>query len=415
MKHTAPLLLLALLFLPLSLAHAVSLDSEGTAYWDPSWSSPSEMDYTFSATERTYAFRGEGHIRQGNESDALPNLYFTYKLEGHYNLNTNTAEEHLTISSSAPQLGAPLTYGAEFACSQDPWLNRSGSCSMKKISGSLNAPRWFSPPLRNKILTDAQVQMLNDAARKEARKLKITEPQQGVSYSSSTPRAFMIRQELPDDMNVQMHQNIRLQLEDTSGNQQPVTRTISRTGSNAYWGTTIDLEPGSWRARAYAISPVAQAPSDAQWTSFTVKPSQVTGEPLQQKPFGITSPRDGKTYLKGKAIALSFEIPAHKVSQASLIEVRVNRLSDTKPGTWPLPPTEVYTTSWTPSGGLALMHAIPADALQKTGRYEINATFYPDGKSGSTIQSYTSRASFTIGSIMQAPIKKMPQFKILQK
>ena len=410
-RLTALCCLAVTLLIPLTL-DAVSLNSQGTAYWKASWNPPSEIDYTFSASERKYAFKGNGTVVRGNETDALPNLYFTYRLEGLYDINTGTAKESMTVSGSDPVFSPSLKYSGTFNCPSDPWLHTNVSCSATAISGNIDPKKWFVPPMRNRTLTAAQIKMLNDAALKEAKKLDIIEPRESASYKASSPVLFMIRQHIPADISLVPTQEIRLQIEEVNGKEQTIIKALSATGTGAYWGTSIDMKPGTWRARGYSVKPEFQNPNEVSWKTFNVTGQPALGEPLQ-KPVSIISPVNGNTYLSGQPLTVKLTIGQQLVKPGSIAELSVMKHQPTATGAWPLPPVEVYEKKWAISS-LSQQQTIPANALSQTGTYTLDVIIYPDGKTGQSYISHKASASFTIAKFSKIqPLIKKPVIKLI--
>ncbi len=393
-------------------AHAVSLNSSGTAYWKVSWDPPTEIDYTFSASQRRYAFKGTGTVVRGNETNALPNLYFTYRLEGSYNVNEGTVKEKITVSGSDPTFNPSLNYSGTFNAQSDPWLHSNVSCSATSISGNIDPKAWFGPPMRNKTLTSAQIQMLNEAVIKEAKKLDIIEPRENAAYKESSPVLFMVRQHIPVDISLAPTQDIRLQIEEVNGKEKNIIQALSATGSGAYWGTSIDMKPGTWRVRAYGVKPEYQNPNDAPWRTFKLTGQPTIGEPLQ-KPVSIVSPVNGNTYLSGQPLTVKLTIGQQLVKPGSIAELSVMKHQPTATGAWPLPPVEVYDKNWNVSG-LSQQQTIPANALSQTGTYTLDVIIYPDGKTGQSYISHKASASFKIAKFSKIqPLIKKPVIKLI--
>ncbi len=399
-------------------AGAMSVDKEGKGpAWSATWNAPTVFEVSVKNGNRTYAFKGTGQAVLSSETQAGPIRYFDYTIEGFYDVNTKTAKESLKVTGSDPVFNPPLEFNGTYTCSADPWLNRNTPCSAVSQSRSIPSS-WFVPPMRNKILTDQQIASLKNNVVTEAKKLVIIEPRQNASYKAKNPVAFMIRQYLPPDITLVPAQKIRLQIEQIDGAEEKIIRDLSATGSGSYWGASIDMKPGKWRARAYSIQPDFQNPNEAEWRTFTVTASEALSEPPLQPAITIVSPGNGKSFPHGNPVQIKLDIAPHLVKPGSSAEVFVSKIHETAPGSWPKPPTSVYTKSW-PLSGISTTKSIPASALTETGKYRIEAVFYPDGKTGSSYTSHKAASTFTVNKhqnkLQLKPGFQKPGFKFQNK
>lgn len=391
------------------ITQAMSLDKEGKApVWSASWNSPTELEVTVKNGTRIYAFKGTGQAILSSEQEAGPIRYFDYSIEGMFDANSNTAKESIVVTGSDPVFNPPLEFAGEYSCSADPWLNRNTPCTATYQSRTIPSS-WFIPPMRNKILTAEQVAILEKQVADEAKKLVIIEPRQNASYKADNPVLFMIRQNIPHDLTLVPAQKIRLQVEQMEGEEKNIIQDLSASGSNSYWGTSIDIKPGLWRTRAYSIQPKFQHPDNAVWRTFRVTASETLSQPPLQPAIAITSPGNGASFLYGKNIQITLDIPIHLVKPGSLAEVFVSKLHETAPGSWPKTPTTVYSKSW-PLSGLSTIQSIPSSALSETGKYRMTAVFYPDGKSGASYGSHKAESTFSITKL-QSTLKLAPAFE----
>ncbi len=400
--------------------HAMSLDKEGKApIWSASWNSPTEVDVSFKNGTRIYTLKGTGQAILSSEHEAGPIRYFDYSIEGMFDANSNTAKESILVTGSDPVFNPPLEFAGEYSCSADPWLNHNTPCTATYQSRTIPSS-WFIPPMRNKLLTAEQVAILEKEVAGEAKKLVIIEPRQNASYKAENPVLFMIRQNIPPDLTLVPAQKIRLQVEQLEGEEKNIIQDLSAPGSNSYWGTSIDMKPGSWRARAYSIQPEFQHPDEAVWRTFKVTVSETLSQPPLQPAITITSPGNGASFLYGKTIRITLDIPTHLVKPGSLAEVFVSKLHETAPGSWPKTPTTVYSKSW-PLSGLSTIQSIPSSALSETGKYRMTAIFYPDGKSGDSYGSHKAESTFSITKLQRtskltpALEKSGHKFKLIEK
>ncbi len=395
-------------FIPVR-AWAMSVDKEGKGpAWSATWNAPAVYEVSVNNGNRRYAFKGTGQAVLSSETQAGPIRYFDYTIEGSYDVDSKTAKESIEVTGTDPVFNPPLEFKGTYTCSADPWLNRNAQCNTVSQSRSIPSS-WFVPPMRNKILTDQQIEFLRNKVISEAKKLVIIEPRLNASCKAKNAVPFMIRQYPPPDLTVVPAQKIRLQIEHTEGEEQNIIRDLSASGSGSYWGTSIDMKPGKWRARAYSIQPEFQHPDEAVWRTFTVTASEALAEPPLQPAITIVSPGNGKSFLHGNPVQIKLDIAQHLVKPGSSAEVFVSKIHATAPGSWPKPPTSVYTKSW-PVSGISTTKSIPASALTETGKYRLEAVFYPDGKTGSSYTSHKAASTFTINKL-QNKLQLKPGFQ----
>lgn len=388
---------------------AMSLDKEGKGpAWSASWNSPTVFEVRVKNGKRIYAFKGSGQAVLSSEQQAGPIRYFDYRIEGVFDVNGKTAKESIVVTGSDPVFNPPLQFDGKYNCPTDPWMNQNAQCTATDLSHTIPSS-WFVPPMRNKILTVEQINVLNKKVINEAKKLAIIEPRQNAAYRADSPVLFMIRQNIPPDLTLAPTQKIRLQIEQTGGEEQKIIQDLSASGSGSYWGTSIDLKPGNWRARAYSIQPEFQHPAEATWRTFIVTASETLAEPPLQPAIAIVSPANGASFLHGKPTTIKLDIAQHLVKPGSFVEVFVSKIHETAPGSWPKPPTTVYNASW-PLSGLSTTKNIPAGALSETGTYRFEAVFYPDGKNGTSYISHKATSTFSVVKL-QKNLKFKPTFE----
>lgn len=398
-------------------ALAMSLDKEGKTSWSVSWNPPTVFEVRVKNSKRTYAFKGNGQAVLSSEQQAGPIRYFDYRIEGVFDVNGKTARESIVVTGSDPVFNPPLQFDGRYNCSTDPWLNQNAQCTATYLSHTIPSS-WFAPPMRNKILTVEQISILNKQVINEAKKLAIIEPRQNAAYRDDSPVLFMIRQNIPPDLTLAPTQKIRLQIEQTGGEEQKIIQDLSASGSGSYWGTSIDLKPGNWKARAYSIEPEFQHPAEATWRTFIVTASETLSQPPLQPAVAIISPGNGASFPNGQKLAIKLDIPRHLVTPNSIVEIFVSKLHETAPGSWPKTPTTVHSKSWSLSG-LSTMQSIPASALSEIGRYRFTAIFYPDGKTGASYISHKAESTFSVTKLQKTlkpkPSSEKPGYKFKNK
>ncbi|MEE9905045.1 MAG: hypothetical protein K4305_06450 [Chlorobium sp.] len=403
--------LLLILSLPSDDSSGMSLDKSGKWIgWDTRLDPPASnaIEKKFSSESRKYTFKGTGYSYYvDGGTHATPGVYFDYSVAASYDIDTETAKETITISGSNPPVNPPLYYTGTYRSSKDPWLQKNVQCSIVSQSGSLMPyVQRLGRPLSAGALTSSQMAMFKKYAIEQAKILEIAEPRENAQYSSKNDMLFMVKQRIPDDLEIPAVSKIMLDIRNMDNPSKSMAKIIQSSGSGHVWLKTLPIEPGTWRVRSYIYSPIMELPANALWRSFVVTEQTTLGKPPVQPPLSILEPKAGSTVLQGNnlAVHLSFGQPV-KPGQ-SLIDIILRKYTVTAPGQWPKPPEIRYQQTQSISSSKAIL-SIPGDALVDAGNYQLEIVFFPNGKSGANVISSTAKQEFKAAGIKMQKIKRL--------
>lgn len=389
----------------------MSVDKSGKWIgWDTRLDPPASnaIEKKFSSESRKYTFKGTGYSYYvDGGTHALPGVYFDYSVTASYDIDTETAKETITISGSNPPVNPPLHYTGTYRSSKDPWLQKNVQCSIVSQSGSLIPyVQRLGRPLSAGALTGSQMAMFKTYAIEQAKILEIVEPRENAHYSSENDMLFMVKQQIPDDLEIPAVSKIMLDIRNMDNPSKSMSKIIQSSSSGHVWLKTLPLETGSWRVRSYIYAPVMELPANALWRSFVVTEQSALGKPPVQPPLTILEPKAGSTVLQGNNLAVSLSFAQPVKPGQSLIDITLRKYTVTAPGQWPKPPEIRYQLTRSISSSKEIF-SIPGNALIDAGNYQLEIVLFPNGKSGANVISFTRKQEFKASGIRIPKIKKI--------